>query len=79
MRRFFETPHAVRLARVAASLGLASTTVRDLASLRDRLAKPPDGPELVEVVTDRADNVAVHRQLDDLLEAAAVRSLEALR
>jgi 2-succinyl-5-enolpyruvyl-6-hydroxy-3-cyclohexene-1-carboxylate synthase len=76
MRRFFETPHAVRLARVAASVGLRSTTVRDLAALRERLAAPPDGPELIEVVTDRRTNVSAHRRLDEQLDAAVARTLE---
>ena len=79
MRRFFETPHTVRLARVAAALGLEATSVHDLPTLRQRLARAQTGPELIEVVTDRRDNVAVHRSLDERLESAAARALEAVR
>ncbi len=77
MQRFFETPHTVRLSQVAAALGLRATTVEELATLRQALSEPPAGPELIEVFTDRRDNVAAHRALDARLERAVSRALEA--
>jgi 2-succinyl-5-enolpyruvyl-6-hydroxy-3-cyclohexene-1-carboxylate synthase len=68
--RLWGTPHGRRLAPVAASLGLQAAVIHDRPTLRRRLATPIQRPELLEVVTDRADNVAVHHSLDRAIAAA---------
>jgi 2-succinyl-5-enolpyruvyl-6-hydroxy-3-cyclohexene-1-carboxylate synthase len=73
--RFWGTPHAHALAPVARALGLAADVVADGPALRERLAAPITGPELLEVRTNRADNVVRHRALDRALESACARAL----
>jgi 2-succinyl-5-enolpyruvyl-6-hydroxy-3-cyclohexene-1-carboxylate synthase len=68
--RFWGTPHAHALAPVARALGLAADVVADGPALRERLAAPITGPELLEVRTSRADNVVRHRTLDRALDRA---------
>lgn len=77
MRRFFETPHAFDLAPVARALGLHTVVVDTVAALGDALASPLTGPALVEVRTDRHDNVAVHRLIDQAIEKAIEKAIGA--
>jgi len=62
--RFFETPHQTDLLALAKAYGVQATRVRDVGELGARLATPPEEPELIEVHTDRAENLALHKDLD---------------
>jgi 2-succinyl-5-enolpyruvyl-6-hydroxy-3-cyclohexene-1-carboxylate synthase len=68
---FFGTPQGVGFGHAAAMFGLRyekpETTEEFLSAYR--VARSGDGPSLIEVRTDRAENVAVHRRL--LEEVAA--------
>ncbi|HEY1100211.1 MAG TPA: 2-succinyl-5-enolpyruvyl-6-hydroxy-3-cyclohexene-1-carboxylic-acid synthase [Myxococcota bacterium] len=64
VERYFGTPHEFSLASIAAAMGLDAIRVDDLTALQACLATRPIRPELIEVVTTRADNVVVHQRLD---------------
>ena len=64
------TPHGLDFARAAALYGLAHTRAGTAAELAGALARPG----IVEVRTDRAENLALHRRLADA-GLAAVRAL----
>jgi 2-succinyl-5-enolpyruvyl-6-hydroxy-3-cyclohexene-1-carboxylate synthase len=55
------TPHGLDFAKAAALYGLSYTRARTAAELREAVQRPG----LVEVRTDRAENVALHRRLAD--------------
>ncbi len=59
--RHFTTPHGLDLVAVAEALGIAAQRARSRAELAAALSVPPVAPRLVEVRTDRARNVDVHR------------------
>ena len=63
--RLFATPHGVDFARLAALYGLAHTRVARASELVPavRAARNAGGVALVEVVTDRAANAALHHRL----------------
>jgi 2-succinyl-5-enolpyruvyl-6-hydroxy-3-cyclohexene-1-carboxylate synthase len=74
---FFGTPQGVGFAPAAAMFGLryeSPETPQEFLSAY-RAARSGDGPSLIEVRTDRDDNVALHRRL--LEEAAAGMGEEA--
>ena len=77
VERYFDTPHAFELAGIARSLGIAARVIDDLATLQAALSTPPARPEVIEVRTRRADNVLVHRRLDEAIIAAAATTLAA--
>jgi 2-succinyl-5-enolpyruvyl-6-hydroxy-3-cyclohexene-1-carboxylate synthase len=64
------TPHGLDFARAAALYGLDHTRVDTAGELAEALGRPG----LVEVRTDRAENLALHRRLADA-GLAAVRAL----
>ncbi len=64
------TPPGVDVPAVAEAFGLAYSAPSDLESLR--FALDADGPQIVHVRTDRAENVALHRGVWEAV-AAAVR------
>ncbi len=64
------TPHGLDFAKAAALYGLPHTRVQTPAQLRDAIARPG----LVEVRTDRAENLALHRHLAGVA-LEAVRAL----
>jgi 2-succinyl-5-enolpyruvyl-6-hydroxy-3-cyclohexene-1-carboxylate synthase len=67
------TPHGLSLAAIAGSMGLAATQVETMGELRDA-ARTPVTPELIEVTTDRNENVDVHRSISaSVREALAAR------
>jgi 2-succinyl-5-enolpyruvyl-6-hydroxy-3-cyclohexene-1-carboxylate synthase len=57
------TPHGLDFARAAALYGCAYTRAADPAALRTALDAAGDGVALIEVRTDRDDNVALHRRV----------------
>jgi 2-succinyl-5-enolpyruvyl-6-hydroxy-3-cyclohexene-1-carboxylate synthase len=54
------TPHGLDIATIATAMGLGVTTITDRAGFRSAVARPIVGPELIEVHTDRANNVLHH-------------------
>ena len=67
----FGTPHGLSLARVSEAFGVPARRVETESELRDAVRSPGAGPFLVEVHTDRKENVAVH----DRLHAAVARAM----
>ncbi|HUG74794.1 MAG TPA: 2-succinyl-5-enolpyruvyl-6-hydroxy-3-cyclohexene-1-carboxylic-acid synthase, partial [Acidimicrobiia bacterium] len=70
--RHFATPHGVRFTPVAAALGIDAHEVTDHEEFADLLRTIPDGPRLLEVRTDREENVAVHQQLQEAVRRAVI-------
>jgi 2-succinyl-5-enolpyruvyl-6-hydroxy-3-cyclohexene-1-carboxylate synthase len=64
------TPHGLDFAKAAALYGLTHTRARTAGELGDALTRPG----LVEIRTDRTENLALHRRLADA-GLAAVRAL----
>lgn len=56
------TPHGLSLAAIAGSMGLTATRVETMDELREAI-RGPIHAELVEVMTDRSENVDVHRAI----------------
>jgi 2-succinyl-5-enolpyruvyl-6-hydroxy-3-cyclohexene-1-carboxylate synthase len=56
------TPTGLEVEHVAALYGAEYRSVGDLAGLRDVLDAPPEGTTIVHLRTERAANVALHRQ-----------------
>jgi 2-succinyl-5-enolpyruvyl-6-hydroxy-3-cyclohexene-1-carboxylate synthase len=56
------TPTGLEVERVAALYGAEYRSIVHLAELRDVLDTPPDGTTIVHLRTERAANVALHRQ-----------------
>ena len=67
--RIFGTPHGVDLAALCAATGTPHVRVEDLVALDDALV-PADGLRVVEVVTDRAQAVALDRDVRAAVERA---------
>ncbi|MEA2058797.1 MAG: thiamine pyrophosphate-dependent enzyme, partial [Actinomycetota bacterium] len=67
----FGTPHGLSLARVSEAFGVPARRIETESELRDAVRSPGAGPLLVEVHTDRRENVAVH----DRLHAAVARAM----
>jgi 2-succinyl-5-enolpyruvyl-6-hydroxy-3-cyclohexene-1-carboxylate synthase len=61
--RHVATPHGLDFARAAALYGCAYTRADDPAALRTALDAAGDGVTLIEVRTDRDENVALHRRV----------------
>lgn len=72
--QLFGTPHGVDLASLCAAHDIPFATVDDPGGLRAALdaALQVGGVEILQVRTDRTDNVEIHRQLDE----AVRKSLE---
>ena len=70
--RHWGTPHGVDFVAAAEALGVAARQVGDPGELEAAVADRPHGPRLLEVRTDRRDNVGVHSEL----RAAAAAALE---
>jgi 2-succinyl-5-enolpyruvyl-6-hydroxy-3-cyclohexene-1-carboxylate synthase len=66
--RHVATPHGLDFAHAAALYGLAHEPVQTAAELHAALAA--DGPALIHVRTDRAENVALHRRVWEVVRAA---------
>jgi 2-succinyl-5-enolpyruvyl-6-hydroxy-3-cyclohexene-1-carboxylate synthase len=57
------TPHGLSLSTIADSLGLSSTVVNTLDDYATAVSGPIIEPELIELVTNRNDNVAIHQSI----------------
>jgi 2-succinyl-5-enolpyruvyl-6-hydroxy-3-cyclohexene-1-carboxylate synthase len=68
--RHFATPHGVHFVPVAEALGIEAQEVTDVGTFADLLGTIPDGPRLLEVRTDREDNVVVHQRLQEAVRRA---------
>ena len=64
------TPHGLDFARAAALYGCAYARADDPAALRAALASAGDGVTLIEVRTDRDENVRIHRDLFEAVGSA---------
>ena len=67
--RHLGTPHGTNFSAVAAALGMKVESVDTAAALTDLVAAG-SGPTLVELHTDRTENVAVHARLGENVRAA---------
>ncbi len=72
--RHWGTPHGLGLAGIARAFGVSSWRIDDRSSLEDAVARPIRGPELIEVVTDRARLVSDHRTIAAAVADALRRS-----
>jgi 2-succinyl-5-enolpyruvyl-6-hydroxy-3-cyclohexene-1-carboxylate synthase len=64
------TPLGIEAERVAALHGVTYAVLERL----DQLSELPSGPVLAEVRTDRAENLALHRRLRELADAAVAQA-----
>jgi 2-succinyl-5-enolpyruvyl-6-hydroxy-3-cyclohexene-1-carboxylate synthase len=67
--RHWGTPHGLNLSEVAGGFGVAAERVRDSGHLADLIATRPNGPLLLELVTDRGDNARLHREIRSAVAA----------
>jgi len=58
--RHWGTPHGLAIATIAHSMGLVSRTVTSHDELTLALASPIETPELVEIMTERSENLDYH-------------------
>ena len=65
--QLFGTPHGVDPVALATAHGLPAAELTELAGLSDALGQ---GPRLLRVRTDRADNVFVHRAIHEAVARA---------
>ena len=68
--QLFGTPHGTDLERLAAAHGIDVEVIETADRLRAVLARPPAGVSIAIVGSNRADNVEVHRRLEDAVGAA---------
>lgn len=68
--RFFATPQAVDIGRLVAAYGIEHKEVHRIDALRTELMAPPrEGVRVVEVRTDRKDDMAFRRELFSAVSA----------
>lgn len=75
--RTLAAPHGHDLSAVAAGFGLTARQTDDLDEVEEHLRSTGDGPLLLEIVTDRRENVKVHERLREIAAAAAAEALRA--
>ena len=66
-------PHGTDFVAVASALGVKAQRLDTMADLETALADDPHGPVLVEVRTDRRENVTLHRELRESVASALSR------
>jgi 2-succinyl-5-enolpyruvyl-6-hydroxy-3-cyclohexene-1-carboxylate synthase len=64
------TPHGLSLATIADSLGLASIAVSTFDDYAEIVSGPIVEPELIELVTNRDENVAIHQSIRSAAKSA---------
>jgi 2-succinyl-5-enolpyruvyl-6-hydroxy-3-cyclohexene-1-carboxylate synthase len=67
---FFTTPHDVDLVALCHAYGVRAVRVDDTGALRERLAGPIDGLDVVVVAVDGDESVGRHRRVVDRVAAA---------
>lgn len=72
--RHFGTPHGVRFVPVAEALDIEAHEVSNTDEFADLLGLHPAGPRLLEVRTDREDNLVVHQRLHEAVRGAVTGS-----
>jgi 2-succinyl-5-enolpyruvyl-6-hydroxy-3-cyclohexene-1-carboxylate synthase len=73
--KLFGTPHAVNFADLASAHRIPYQCVTSTKVLHDVLTTT-DGPILIEVVTDRDNNVAAHERLNAAIGMAVSKTLQ---
>jgi 2-succinyl-5-enolpyruvyl-6-hydroxy-3-cyclohexene-1-carboxylate synthase len=68
--RHFGTPHGLRFCDVAGGFGLDAVAVDSIDELTAAVGQTATGPKLVEVITDRHANVALHEEITTRVQAA---------
>lgn len=71
--RHWGTPHGLSLSAIARSFGVQAWRINDRDDLRDAVATPIHGPEVIEVSTDRARLLDDHRTVRDAVADALGR------
>ncbi len=71
--RHWGTPHRLSIAAIAASMGVRSEVVDDLAAFRTAVGASVEGPEVIELLTDRSDNVTQHAGIRASVDVALGR------
>lgn len=61
--RHWGTPHGLSIATISGALGMPMRDISTADELERVVGDPPDGPELIEIPTDRARLVADHRRV----------------
>jgi len=67
--RHWGAPHGLDFVRVAAAFGVEGERLESRAGLAALLRQPPAAPRLLEVRTDRAANLRLHRELQRAVAA----------
>ena len=68
--RHWGAPHGLDFVRAAAAFGVEGERLESRAGLAALLRQPPAAPRLLEVRTDRAANLRLHRELQRAVAAA---------
>jgi 2-succinyl-5-enolpyruvyl-6-hydroxy-3-cyclohexene-1-carboxylate synthase len=72
--RHWGTPHGLAIATIAHSMGLSSRTVTSHDELVQALESPIETPELVEIMTERSENLDYHIALRKVVALALAGS-----
>ncbi len=68
--RHFGTPHGLSFSEIGRSFGVDTVAVDASQAITDAVAAAGESPRLVEVMTDRAANVEVHRSIAEQVKGA---------
>jgi 2-succinyl-5-enolpyruvyl-6-hydroxy-3-cyclohexene-1-carboxylate synthase len=72
--RHWGTPHGLSIAAIAHSMGLSSRTVTSYDELTRALERPIEKPELIEIMTERSENLDYHIALRKAVALALAAS-----
>lgn len=73
--KYLGTPHGTDFVAVATALGLEASNVDEADELAQLVSSADDRPRLIQVRTDRNDNVEVHRDIAAAVNAAVTATL----
>lgn len=68
--RYFGTAHGVDFVAAGRALGVDAEAINDPVRFRQAMGEHPSRPRLLQVRTDRVENVAVHRRIREAVAAA---------